>query len=80
MTAATQPPALKASTARLDSAEVERAIYLDYEGNTDAPPTLLGWRIEGVHFGAIVEPLFGTCANRYRAVTDRPKGATECSP
>jgi hypothetical protein len=67
MTTATQPPDLRASTAKLDATEVERAIYVDYEGNTDAPPTLLGWWVDGVHFGAIVEPLFGTCANRYRA-------------
>lgn len=58
---------MKASTAKLDASEIRRAIYVDYEGNENRPPTLLGWRVERVHFGAIVEPLFATCADRYRA-------------
>jgi len=47
--------------------DVERAIYFDYEGNINKPPTLLGWRIEGVVGTAIVEPVFAACAGRYRA-------------
>lgn len=58
---------MEASRAKLDATEIARAIYVDYEGNEDRLPTLLGWRVEGVHFGAIVEPLFSTCADRYRA-------------
>lgn len=47
-------------------AEAERAIYLDYEGNMDRPPTLVGWMVDGALQGAIVEPGFATCAGRWR--------------
>jgi hypothetical protein len=63
----TAHPKIRALTEKLDATDVKRAIYVDYEGNIRQPPTLLGWRIDKVHFGAIVEPLFATCANRYRA-------------
>jgi len=56
----------KASKAKLLAEEVERAIYIDYEGNMDRPPTLLGWYVDGIYKASIVEPLFATCANRYR--------------
>lgn len=56
----------KASKAKLLAEEVERAIYIDYEGNMDRPPTLLGWYVDGIYQASIVEPLFATCANRYR--------------
>jgi hypothetical protein len=66
------PP--KASKAKILTEEVERAIYIDYEGNIDKPPTLLGWYVDGNYHASIIEPLFETCANRYRtkgiAVTD----------
>lgn len=57
----------QASTAKLTPEEICRAIYVDYEGSMDRPPSLLGWRIDGVHFGAIVEPVFAPCADKYRA-------------
>ena len=50
----------------LSANDVDRAIYVDYEGNIDAPPVLLGWRVGGVHHQAIVDPAFSTCAGRFR--------------
>lgn len=47
--------------------DVKQAIFLDYEGNIDKPPTLLGWRVDGKTHAAIVEPAFSACSNRYRA-------------
>jgi hypothetical protein len=47
--------------------EGKRAIYIDYEGNKDSAPTLLGWSIGEKCFASIVEPSFATCAKRYRA-------------
>jgi hypothetical protein len=47
--------------------EVKQAIFVDYEGNIDKPPTLLGWRVDGKTHAAIVEPAFSVCSNRYRA-------------
>ena len=47
--------------------EIARAVFLDYEGNIDKPPTLLGWRIEGQSNASIVEEAFETCSDRYRA-------------
>lgn len=58
---------MKASTAKLTAAEVARAVYVDYEGNVGRPPTLLGWREDGRTDGAIIEPLFSTCEDRWRA-------------
>jgi len=40
---------------------------LDYEGNIDKPPTLLGWRVDGETFGAIIEPLFSICEKKFKA-------------
>jgi hypothetical protein len=57
----------KASSAKLTAKEVERAIYIDYEGNIDKSPTLLGWYVDDKYLGSIIEPLFATCANRYKA-------------
>ena len=51
----------------LNLQQLQRAIFLDYEGNKDKPPTLLGWRVDGDTFGAIVEPLFSPCEEKYRA-------------
>ena len=68
---------LKASKAKLLAEEIERAIYIDYEGNMDRPPTLLGWYVDGTYHASIIEPLFATCSNRYRTkgiyVTDHEK-------
>ncbi len=57
---------MKPLAAKLTALEVQRALYVDYEGNTDRPPTLLGWRFDGATYARIVEPRFGTCARRYR--------------
>jgi hypothetical protein len=55
------------SRVKITAAQAKSAIYLDYEGNMDQAPTLLGWAVSGTYKAAIVEPLFATCANRYRA-------------
>jgi hypothetical protein len=52
---------------KITATELARAIFVDYEGNIDRPPTLLGWRTDGITHGAIVEEAFSTCSNRYRA-------------
>lgn len=46
--------------------EAERAIYLDYEGNINAAPALLGWMDGESLYGAIVDPAFATCTGRWR--------------
>ncbi len=55
------------SKVKITAAQAKSAIYLDYEGNKDKAPTLLGWAVSGTYKAAIVEPLVATCANRYRA-------------
>ena len=57
----------KASSAKLTAEEVKKAIYIDYEGNIKLPPTLLGWYVDGEYKASILEPLFETCENRYKA-------------
>lgn len=57
----------KASSARLTAQEVMNAIYIDYEGNIKPPPTLLGWFVDGEYRASIIDPLFETCENRYKA-------------
>jgi hypothetical protein len=57
----------KASSAKLTAEEVKKAIYIDYEGNIKLPPTLLGWYVDGKYMASILEPLFETCENRYKA-------------
>ena len=57
----------KASKQKLTAEELKRAIYVDYEGNIKLPPTLLGWYFDGKYKAAILEPLFETCENRYKA-------------
>ena len=57
----------KASSAKLTAQEAMDAIYIDYEGNMKMPPTLLGWYVDGEYMGSIIEPLFATCENRYKA-------------
>jgi hypothetical protein len=57
----------KASSAKLTAEEVKKAIYIDYEGNIKLPPTLLGWFVDGHYMASILEPLFETCENRYKA-------------
>jgi hypothetical protein len=47
--------------------EADRAIYLDYEGNMGVPPVLLGWMVDGAIRGSIVDPMFVTCAARWKA-------------
>jgi hypothetical protein len=58
---------LTPNRSNLSPDEVERAIYIDYEGNIAKAPTLLGWRVDGVNCAAIIEPAFATCAGRFRA-------------
>ena len=57
----------KASSAKLTAEEVKKAIYIDYEGNIKLPPTLLGWYVDGNYMASILDPLFETCENRYKA-------------
>jgi len=57
----------KASGAELTAQEAKNAIYIDYEGNMKLPPTLLGWYVDGEYKASILEPLFETCENRYKA-------------
>jgi hypothetical protein len=57
----------KASSAKLTAQEAKKAIYIDYEGNMKLPPTLLGWYVDGEYMASIIEPLFETCENRYKA-------------
>jgi hypothetical protein len=57
----------KASNAKLTAKEAKNAIYIDYEGNMKLPPTLLGWYVDGEYKASILEPLFETCENRYKA-------------
>jgi hypothetical protein len=57
----------KASSAKLTAKEVKKAIYIDYEGNIKLPPTLIGWYVDGEYMASILEPLFETCENRYKA-------------
>jgi len=57
----------KASSAKLTAEEVKKAIHIDYEGNIKLPPTLLGWYVDGKYMASILEPLFETCENRYKA-------------
>ena len=57
----------KASGAELTALEVKNAIYIDYEGNIKLPPTLIGWYVDGEYKASILEPLFETCKNRYKA-------------
>ena len=57
----------KASSAKLTAEEVKKAIYIDYEGNIKLLPTLLGWYVDGHYMASILEPLFETCENRYKA-------------
>ena len=65
---------IKPIKSKLSAAEIQRAIYIDYEGNMHAAPTLLGWRVDGQNHAAIVESGFADCAGRYRAkqVTEKP--------
>jgi len=62
-----KPIRYKTSKVKITSAEAKSTIYLDYEGNKDKSSTLLGWAVSGKYKAAIVEPLFATCADRYRA-------------
>ncbi len=52
---------------RIKPEELSKAIFIDYEGNIDRSPTLLGWRVDGITYAAILEEAFSTCSDRYRA-------------
>ena len=67
MNSPAKPIRYKTSKVKITSADAKSAIYLDYEGNKDKSPTLLGWAVSGKYKAAIVEPLFATCADRFRA-------------
>ena len=56
-----------ASKPKIRVDEISRAIFIDYEGNIDRDPTLLGWRLDGQSHAAILEEVFATCSDRYRA-------------
>lgn len=56
-----------ASKPKITAEELARAIFIDYEGNIDRDPTLLGWRVDGQTHAAILEKEFATCSDRYRA-------------
>lgn len=56
-----------ASKPKITAGELARAIFIDYEGNIDREPTLLGWRVDGQTHAAILEVEFATCSDRYRA-------------
>ncbi len=47
--------------------DIKRAIFVDYEGSKNNPPTLLGYMIDGDVNAAIVEPCFYDCRERYKA-------------
>jgi hypothetical protein len=55
------------SKTKITSQELSRAIFIDYEGNIERAPSLLGWRVDGKSFASIVDEDFATCADRYRA-------------
>jgi hypothetical protein len=52
---------------KITAKEIARAIFIDYEGNIGAEPTLLGWRVDGTTHAAILKESFATCSNRFRA-------------
>lgn len=60
---------------RIEHAELDRAILVDYEGNkpapragTHPPPTLLGYMMDGEVSAGVIEPLFGlNCAAKRKA-------------
>ncbi|MBK8648936.1 MAG: hypothetical protein IPN16_20840 [Gemmatimonadetes bacterium] len=47
--------------------EARRALYVDYEGSKDRPPTLLGYLVNRTLAAGIVEPLFAPCHKKHRA-------------
>jgi hypothetical protein len=47
--------------------EINRALFVDYEGSKNRPPTLLGYMIDNKIGAAIVEPSFYDCRERYKA-------------
>jgi hypothetical protein len=51
----------------LTTDDIKQAIFVDYEGSKDKPPTLLGYMIDDHIIAAIVEPCFYDCRERYRA-------------
>lgn len=65
----------RARAPNLTREELERAIFVDYEGNSPAPgrqhhppPTLLGYLVDDKLGAGIVEPLFAKhCSARHRA-------------
>ena len=67
MNSPAKPIRYKTSKVKITSSEAKSAIYLDYEGNKDKSPTLLGWAVSETYKAVIVEPLFATCGDRYRA-------------
>lgn len=61
------PASGRRRTPLIGATEARRALYVDYEGSKDHPPTLLGYLVEGTLAAGIVEPLFAPCRERYRA-------------
>ena len=51
----------------LGTMDAQRALYVDYEGFKDRPPTLLGYLVNRTLAAGIVEPLFAPCHKKRRA-------------
>jgi len=51
----------------LGTMEARRALYVDYEGSKDRPPTVLGYLMDRTLAAGIVEPLFAPCHKKHRA-------------
>ncbi len=51
----------------LGTMDAQRALYVDYEGFKDRPPTLLGYLVNRTLAAGIVEPLFAPCHKKHRA-------------
>jgi len=58
---------MKPKPSSLTTDDINRAIFVDYEGSKDKPPTLLGYMIDDHIIAAIVEPCFYDCTERYKA-------------
>jgi len=61
------PNQSKSALKSFTGTEVERAIYVDYEGVPWKAPVFVGWLVDGEYAGAIIDRAFDDCAYRYRA-------------
>jgi hypothetical protein len=51
----------------LTADEIRRAIFVDYEGSKDKPPTLIGYMIDNEIRAAIIERCFDNCKKWWKA-------------